>query len=76
MILADGRVISEKDPPWVIGVTASAIVVGFIANVFLLLRMLGRGNPKYVQFTCIALWTLECIPPTTSLPAPFLFYVP
>jgi hypothetical protein len=58
--LSDGTIISERDPAWVIGVTATAIVIGFIANIFLLMRMLGRANPKYMQYASIVLWTLEC----------------
>jgi len=58
--LSDGTIISEPDPAWVIGVTATAIVVGFIANIFLLMRMLGRANPKYIQYATIILWTVEC----------------
>lgn len=57
----DGTVITERDPVWVIAITAVAIVVGFFANIFLLMRMLGRANPKYMQYLSIALWTLECI---------------
>jgi hypothetical protein len=58
--LSDGTIISERDPSWVIGITTTAIVVGFIANIFLLMRMLGRANPKYMQYASIVLWTLEC----------------
>lgn len=59
--LPDGTVITEKDPTWVVAITAVAIVVGFFANIFLLMRMLGRANPKHMQYMSIALWTLECI---------------
>lgn len=57
----DGTVITEKDPNWVIAITAVAIIVGLFANLFLLMRMLGRANPKYMQHMTIALWILECI---------------
>jgi hypothetical protein len=59
--LPDGTVITEKDPEWVVAITAVAIVVGFFANIFLLMRMLGRANPKYMQYLSIALWALECM---------------
>jgi len=59
----NGRLIEDPDPKWVVIVTSIAIAVGFLANVFLLLRMLGRGNPKYMQFLCVVLWALECFPP-------------
>jgi len=63
----NGRLIEDPDPKWVVVVTSVAIAVGFLANVFLLLRMLDRGNPKHMQFLCIVLWALECPP----LPSPF-----
>ena len=56
-----GLDVPVRDPRWVIGLTATAILIGFIANIFLLLRMIGRGNPKYMQDLSILLWTLECI---------------
>ena len=55
-----GVVIDEPDPKWVAAVAAVAIVVGFIANIFLLMRMMGRGNPKHMQYLSITLWTIEC----------------
>jgi hypothetical protein len=60
--MPDGTTTSERDPRWVVGVTALAIIVGFVANILLLLRMIGRGNPKLLQLWAIALWLLECIP--------------
>jgi len=57
----NGTVKTEKDPDWVVATTAVAIVVGLFANIFLLMRMLGRGNPKYMQYMSITLWTLECM---------------
>jgi hypothetical protein len=57
-----GQFIEDGDPKWVVVVTAIAICVGMIANVCLLMRMLGRGNPKYMQINCILLWAMECIP--------------
>ncbi|SRR6266496_3028240 len=56
----NGTVTTEMNPRWVVAITAVAIVVGFIANIFLLMRMLGRANPKHMQNMSIALWTLEC----------------
>lgn len=58
----DGKALLEKDPRWVIAVTALAIIVGLIANILLLARMLGRGNPKHLQWFAIILWLLECTP--------------
>lgn len=57
-----GQPVTEPDPLWVVVVTAIAIVVGFIANTFLLIRMMGRGDPKLMQYLSIILWTLECNP--------------
>ena len=37
----DGTVRAENNPQWVVAITAVAIVVGFFANIFLLMRMLG-----------------------------------
>jgi len=62
----DGRLIEEPDPKWVIIVTSVAISVGFLANIFLLLRILDRGNPKHLQILCIVFWALECLPPPRS----------
>jgi hypothetical protein len=64
--LPDGHFLVERDPQWVIASTAVAIVVGFIANIFLLMRMLGRANPKHMQNLCIGLWFLECIVPLSN----------
>ena len=55
----DGTVKTEKDPKWAIAVTASALVVGLIANFFLFLRILGRINPKRMQYFSMTLWILE-----------------
>ena len=66
--LADGRILVERDPAWVVAATAVAIVIGFIANIFLLMRMLGRANPKYMQYLCIIMWSIECIPPVIVVP--------
>lgn len=63
-----GGQLFEKDPRWVIAVTALAIVVGLIANILLLLRMLGRGNPKHLQLFAIILWLLECTSSPLLLP--------
>ena len=62
----DGETLSGKDPKWVIAVTALAIIVGLIANILLLARMLGRGNPKHLQWFAIILWLLECTLPSIS----------
>jgi hypothetical protein len=51
---------SDRDPRWVIAITALAIIIGFVANILLLTRMMGRGNPKYIQYWTIALWAIEC----------------
>src|SRR5277367_3431238 len=56
----DGRVLVERDPKWVVAATAVAIITGFVANIFLMMRMLGRANPKIMQYLCIAFWSLEC----------------
>jgi hypothetical protein len=56
-----GHTVPEDDPTWVVCITAVAIVIGFTANVLLLMRMMGRGNPKLIQYWSIGLWTLECI---------------
>jgi potassium channel subfamily K len=56
-----GDFIQDGDPTWVVVVTAIAIAIGLLANVFLLMRMLGRGNPKYMQINCILLWAIECM---------------
>jgi hypothetical protein len=56
----DGTSYSEKDPKWVIATTVIAIVMGLLANVFLLLRMMARGNPALNQSMSIILWSLEC----------------
>ena len=56
----NGVSMEEKDPKWVIAVTALAIMIGMFANILLLLRMLGRGNPKHLQIIAIVLWLLEC----------------
>jgi hypothetical protein len=61
---SDGRVLVESDPKWVVAATAVAIITGFVANIFLMMRMLGRANPKIMQYLCIAFWSLECIVPT------------
>ena len=58
---SDGTSFSERDPRWVIASTAVAISVGVFANIFLLLRMMARGNPAFNQYMSIALWLLECI---------------
>ena len=63
MEMPDGSHVSEKDPRWVVGITALAIVIGFIANILLLLRMMGRGNPKIIQYWTIVLWMTECASP-------------
>lgn len=57
------RTIDEKDPKWVVATTSLAICIGFIANVLLLARMMGRGNPKYMQYGSIVLWVIECMSP-------------
>jgi len=54
----DGLV--ERNPRWVVATTAVAILLGGIANIFLLMRMMGRANPKHMQNLCIGLWFLEC----------------
>lgn len=56
----DGIAVEERDPKWAMVTTAVAIVLGFIANIFLLMRMMGRGNPKHMQYWSIFLWTMEC----------------
>ena len=58
--LPDGTARTERDPTWVVASTAVAVVAGFIANIFLFMRMVGRGNQKHMQYMCIALWALEC----------------
>ena len=58
--LPSGLYVAEKDATWVLVCTGLAIVIGFIANVFMLLRMMGRGNPKHMQNLSIILWTVEC----------------
>jgi hypothetical protein len=58
--MPDGSRASDRDPRWVVGITALAIITGFVANILLLSRMMGRGNPKYIQYATIALWVLEC----------------
>jgi hypothetical protein len=63
----NGITIAEEDPIWVCIVTALAIVIGFIANIFLLIRMMGRGNPKHLQYGAIILWILECTPSSPQL---------
>ena len=57
------RTIDDKDPKWVVATTSLAICIGFIANVLLLARMMGRGNPKYMQYGSIVLWVIECMSP-------------
>ena len=69
-VAPDGSDLFEKDPRWVIGVTALAIIVGLFANILLLLRMLGRGNPKHLQIFAILLWFLECMSLFLSLLLP------
>jgi energy-converting hydrogenase Eha subunit A len=58
---SDGDYFSEKDPTWIIATTVVAIVLGVIANIFLALRMLARGNPALNQYLSITLWSLQCI---------------
>jgi len=70
----DGRVLVERDPPWVLATTAVAIVLGFLANIFLLMRMLGRANPKHMQYLCIGLWFLECIVPILFSSLTYSYY--
>ena len=65
--LPDGSFHIEPDPQWVVVITAVAIVIGFIANIFLLMRMLGRANPKSMQYLCVTFWALECIIQTLGL---------
>ena len=71
-VAPDGSNLFEKDPRWVIGVTALAIIVGLFANILLLLRMLGRGNPKHLQIFAILLWFLECMSLPSHSPIAFL----
>lgn len=59
--LLNGTTRTDKDPKWVIAIIGVALFVGLIANIFLLLTMLGRANQKYMQLLSIALWTLECM---------------
>ena len=59
--LPNGTTRTDKDPNWVIAIIVAALVLGLIANIFLLLTMLGRANQKYMQRLSITLWTLECM---------------
>jgi len=59
----NGTVFDEPDPPWVVATTVTAIVVGLVANTFMLLRMVGRGHPKWDQNISIVLWLTECATP-------------
>jgi hypothetical protein len=59
----DGLLIEDPDPKWVTITTSVAVAIGLVANIFLLMRMLGRGNPKHMQWLCIILWFLECLSP-------------
>jgi hypothetical protein len=63
LAMPDGSRTSERDPRWVVSITALAIIIGFVANILLLMRMMGRGNPKHIQYWTIALWVVECFPP-------------
>ena len=42
MKLPDGSYESEKNPQWVIAITASAVAIAFTANILLLMRIMGR----------------------------------
>jgi hypothetical protein len=65
---ADGKVLSEPDPRWVVATTVTALVMGVVANLFMLLRMTGTGPSKWNQNISISLWILECPPPTRKDP--------
>jgi hypothetical protein len=56
----NGVQILEPDPGWVVAATVTALVVGLAANLFMLLRMASRGNPKWNQNLSIILWFTEC----------------
>ena len=60
MKLPDASYDSEKNPQWVVATTASAVVIAFTANILLLMRITGRGNPYPMQFWTVILWILEC----------------
>jgi hypothetical protein len=57
--LPDGSVVKEEDPSWVIATTVSALLIGFIANVVLAVRLLGMGNPNHAQYWSITLWITQ-----------------
>ena len=67
IILENGERTNSENPRWVVGVTALTIIIGLIPNLFLSLRMMGRGNPKYLQIWSIGLWALECMHPFALL---------
>jgi len=56
----DGIYEYEKNPQWVVATMVSAVVIGVIAGVLLLMWMMGRGNTNPVQYWTLILWILEC----------------
>ena len=57
--LPDGLIIKEKDPTWVVATTVTALLIGFLANILLLVRLLGRGESNYTVHLSIILWILQ-----------------
>jgi hypothetical protein len=58
--LSDGSHINDHDPQWVRIPTLIAILVGVIANVLLLIRLLlSIHHPRHLQLWSIVLWILE-----------------
>ena len=59
--LPDGTHVEESDPIWVIIPAAIAMVIGVVANLLLIAKLLdGRRHTYYLLNASITLWVLEC----------------